>query len=77
MLPKNIVQPLPTEIQELIAIQEAIIAQCDGELLSLRRATENWTARKAAAQDRVKSLSAKYGKPDLAVWPAEVEVAIL
>mgnify|MGYP001579136592 CR=1 FL=1 len=42
-------QPLPIEIQNILEQHQAVIAQCDGELLSLQAAVSGWTARRQAA----------------------------
>lgn len=71
-----VIQPLPAEIQEQVDRQLALIAQCDGEIVSLQKALDNWTAQRQAAQAKVGALKAKYGKPNLEVWPAEVEAIL-
>ncbi len=62
---------IPTEIQELINKQTTLIAQCDGELISLNKAMDNWLQQKRTAQAYIMALQAKYAKPTLAVWDAD------
>lgn len=67
------IQPLPEEIEELVALQNTIISQCDGEIASLQVALNNWSARRNAAQIRIEALQIKYKSPSLEVWPTEID----
>ncbi len=63
---------LPTEIQKLIADQEAIIALCDSERAKLEATVAALQQRKKAAQETIAALNAKWATPTLDVWSTGV-----